>query len=141
MSITPFLAVSPSSRQDLVRRHFKARGYRVLNVPESATVLLSGGFSPADDPLIFQESILDLQLAVEKTFNRQAAAFASRGELVVVLLDRGLLDGAAYMERAEWLNMLDRKGLDEVTAHSIQDTATANCTLHIPLCTFKISLH
>ena len=54
-------------------------------------------------------------MVVEEKFSAQATAAAARGEHVIVLLDRGACDGAAYCEREDWLALLQRNGMDEVT--------------------------
>ena len=90
--------------------------------PETATLLLRAGVLSScegtrEEMLTFQEGIFQAQVALETAIVRQAEVRASRGNNVVVLMDRGLLDGAAYMARVDWLEMIARNGFTEVTKH------------------------
>ena len=89
------------------------RGFRVFTVPEMATMLFVNGASIADlvkhgDPAVmaFQRAVIDSQLAVEDAFGRVAAATGSPS---VLLCDRGVLDGAAYMRRDLWKDLMEAK--------------------------------
>jgi len=88
--------------------------FRVYTVPEAVTMLCTNGFSwgdlGSDDNVInFQRTILDLQLSLEDSFVRAAAA---TGAPAVLLCDRGAMDGAAYMPRPLWAEMLRRHARD-----------------------------
>jgi len=87
------------------------RGFRVFTVPEMATVLFVNGASVGDfgksgAVSAFQRAIIDSQLAVEDAFARVAA---STGSPSVLLCDRGVLDGSAYMSRDSWEELLRAK--------------------------------
>lgn len=74
---------------DLFRREM---GTRVVVVPESATLLFSGGFPRSDDPtaqVAAQTAIFHVQKNLEDV---QAARHQGR----ILLCDRGTVDGAAY---------------------------------------------
>ena len=74
---------------DLFRREI---GDRVVIVPESATMLFSGGFPRCAEPpgsLAAQHAIFHVQRNLE---NVQSALYPSR----ILLCDRGTVDGAAY---------------------------------------------
>lgn len=74
---------------DLFRREI---GERVVVVPETATMLFSGGFPRAEKP----EAIRHAQRAI---YHTQVALEAVQGERFpdrMLLCDRGTLDGAAY---------------------------------------------
>lgn len=74
---------------DLFRREI---GHRVVVVPESATLLFSGGFPRTSEPLArraAQSAIYHLQKNLEDV---QSARFPER----ILLCDRGTVDGAAY---------------------------------------------
>ncbi|WP_217909985.1 AAA family ATPase [Pseudenhygromyxa sp. WMMC2535] len=74
---------------DMLRREI---GDRVIIVPESATMLFSGGFPRSDEPgarLAAQRAIYHVQRNLE---DLQSARFPER----VLLCDRGTIDGAAY---------------------------------------------
>lgn len=74
---------------DLLRREL---GERVVVVPESATILFSGGFPRYDEPDALrsvQTAIFHVQRSVEDV---QSARYPDR----ILLCDRGTVDGAAY---------------------------------------------
>lgn len=74
---------------DLFRREL---GSRVVIVPETATMLFSGGFPRSDDPTAkrsAQTAIYQVQRNLE---NIHAALYPGR----VLLCDRGTIDGGAY---------------------------------------------
>ncbi len=74
---------------DLFRREL---GDRVVIVPEAATLLFSGGFPRANDPLgvrSAQAAIFHVQRNLEDV---QSALFPNR----ILLCDRGTIDGGAY---------------------------------------------
>jgi len=74
---------------DLFRREI---GDSVVVVPEAATLLFSGGFPRASEPLArksAQQAIYHVQTQLE---NVKAALYPDR----VLLCDRGTVDGAAY---------------------------------------------
>ena len=49
---------------------------------------MRGGIMPGADPLIFQQSAFNLQLHTEDIYLEAAEAAMSRGETVILLLDR-----------------------------------------------------
>lgn len=74
-----------------LQKHF---GEQVVVVPESAVVLLSGGFpAPAHEDLeqirAFQNAILSVQENLESIFSQKSDAS-------VMIMDRAKLDGAAF---------------------------------------------
>ncbi len=74
---------------DLLRREL---GEKVVVVPESATILFSGGFPRYDEPDALrsvQTAIFHVQRSVEDV---QSARFPDR----ILLCDRGTVDGGAY---------------------------------------------
>lgn len=79
---------------DLFRREI---GERVVVVPESATILFSGGFPRVTEPSALraaQTAIFHLQKNLEDV---QSALFPGR----ILLCDRGTVDGAAYWPDGE----------------------------------------
>ena len=82
---------------------------------------------PDSDPAVFQESAFSLQLHVEDVVLAAAEAALARGEKVVLVLDRGILDGQAFMEREDWLKMIQNFGFTEVTEHSRYTALNTEC--------------
>ncbi len=74
------------------------RGYKVICCLETATKLINGGMKPGDLPWpIFQKEILLDILAQEERFISIAKHYRDMGRKVVVLFDRGTMDGEAYV--------------------------------------------
>jgi len=89
------------------------RGRKVLVVPESATKLIMGGvtpWSPELEKTEFQEEILFDTLMQYERFLSAAIRYRNKGRKVVVLCDRGAMDGMAYVEEAAFLEMVQRLG-------------------------------
>jgi len=74
---------------DLFRREI---GARIVVVPESATMLFSGGFPRSDDALARRAGQLAIYHVQRNLEDAQAARFPDR----VLLCDRGTVDGAVY---------------------------------------------
>jgi nucleoside-triphosphatase THEP1 len=84
-------------------------GCKVLVVPEAATIMMKGGafivstgFTESQG-LMFQKILMKLQVALEDSFIEigKLAGAGSNGD-VVILIDRGLMDGQAYVSKAQW---------------------------------------
>ncbi len=89
-----------------LREKISALGYRVLVIPEAATKLIDGGIHPRDPRLgqpAFQRLIAVDIVHQEATFLTAARHFAALGEKVVVLVDRGGIEGVAYLNGDEAL--------------------------------------
>lgn len=88
-------------------------GYRVFIIPEVATTLIGGGAvikELQEDPKsweVFQETILRLQFDNEKRFLKLAKIH--KGDIVIIY-DRGVMDGMAYLDKASFVSMLKRTG-------------------------------
>jgi CYTH domain-containing protein/predicted ATPase len=85
---------------EYARRQLTDNGYRVLVIPESATKLINGGISPQDKKIgsfVFQSLLLADVVQQETIFFQAAAALAAAGERVIVLADRGAIEGEAYL--------------------------------------------
>jgi len=97
----------------LLRSKLTDRGYRVLVSPESATKLITVGIRPGPgglDGLEFQEEILRDTLEQEARVISAAKRYRNKGEKVVVLCDRGTMDGEAYIEPRIFRAMIERFG-------------------------------
>jgi hypothetical protein len=87
-------------------------GIRVLTVPEAATILFSNGFK-SSDPLHIQGAIMKLQISLEDLFEGIARDFEGRS---VLLCDRGLMDGKAYVDTKTWHKVLKSESMKETDA-------------------------
>ncbi|GMH85367.1 hypothetical protein TrVE_jg308 [Triparma verrucosa] len=91
-------------------------GFDVYTVPEASTLLLSNGAAPSNFSIDgwgdkFQVSLLKIQEGLEGAFHRLASATNRKS---VLLCDRGLMDGKAYMSSSSWNDMLVDLDLNEV---------------------------
>ncbi len=89
----------------------KDKGYKVLLSPESATKLIQGGVYPWEiKPAVFQKQILLDTLMQEERFMEAAVAYRNLGHKVVILCDRGAMDGEAYVEKGEFESLCAELG-------------------------------
>lgn len=103
-----------STALERVKSEFSKMGYEVLFVAETATELISGGVTPwtCASSEEFQRCVLQLQVEKERIFEK--AAKTMRAEKVLIVCDRGALDGKAYMTEAEFSSALELVGSNEV---------------------------
>ena len=113
-----------------LQAYLSERGFRVFIVPEAATILFLNGAAPSDFGLYpktgvaFQHFVLSSQIHLEDAFTKYAQATGCR---CVLLCDRGLMDGAAYVTEAEFNDVLAAQGLDVVRARDNR----YNAVLHL----------
>ena len=94
-----------------VKKHLTNKGFCVITVFETATEMITGGISPKNvGQIVFQKNLLRLQLTKESVFSQCAE---SLGKDVVILLDRGVFDGKAYLKDFEFSQILDELNLCE----------------------------
>jgi CYTH domain-containing protein/thymidylate kinase len=93
-------------------------GFLVFVIPETATLITNNGIDrrkmdKTKQVVMFEETILEMQLAFEETYrNAVARIFPERRK--VILLDRGIMDIKAFIPHEDFKAMLKRKGLREV---------------------------
>lgn len=97
-----------------IREHFEKLGWHVVIVSETATELLGAGLGPSHhySNVEFQRALLGLQIAKENEvyhFGR-----LSTHQKVLVVFDRGVLDGAAYCSPEDWAWAISEVGLKDV---------------------------
>lgn len=93
---------------------FRERGYETFTVPEAFTILASNGFSMDyfavhGMPNCVQNTVMDMQMALEDSFERVLRA---KGRPAILLCDRGLMDGSAYMSAEDWENFLQKRNIN-----------------------------
>lgn len=93
-----------------IRAHFTAKGDTVLVIPEAATELIGGGIAPwtCATPYDYQVIQLRLQLEKEKLFLQ--AAGQMKTDTVLILCDRAIPDGKAYMTEEDYQRMIYAEG-------------------------------
>ena len=77
------------------------RGYKALVIPETATELILNGILPNENMsgLDFQELIIEKQISKEKIYETAARIYGD--DRVVIICDRGICDGLAYVSKDE----------------------------------------
>lgn len=97
-----------------IQNAFVQMGYSVLFVPESATELITAGIAPwtCIDNNQFQINLLKLQIEKEKIF--EESALVMKSDKVLIVCDRGTIDGKAFMTDLEFYNALKLIGSNEV---------------------------
>lgn len=109
---------------DRVQRHLETHRVKVYHVPEAATILLRGGILVKNAPMAhmvnFQRGIVRVQLALEDALDSFARL---REEKAVLLCDRGVMDGAAYLPTSVWQKLLREEGLNETNLREKRYTA------------------
>ena len=98
--------------------YLRERGFRVFCVPEAATMLFIGGASPDDLARVeceraFQSFVIKNQIQLEDSFMNYAKACNKK---CVILCDRGLMDGSAYVTDDIWAGVLKGVNMDVVSA-------------------------
>ena len=94
-----------------VKKHLTNMGFSVITVSETATEMITGGISPSNvGQIVFQRNLLRMQLIKESVFLQCAE---SLGKDVVILFDRGVFDGKAYLNDFEFSQILDELNLCE----------------------------
>lgn len=94
--------------------HLGGRGWRVLVVPEVASLVIAGGvadigrLAAEDRPryLAVQERITRMQWSLRAHFLQLSADLGD--DKVVILHDRGIIDNGAYMDADEFAGVVDR---------------------------------
>lgn len=96
------------------RDYLISRGYNVVIVEEAATKVINSGIRPFGEgrvPVIdFQRCVLQLQLKLEQEAMEEAKKFDSN---VVILYDRGIIDGKSYLLEDEFSLLLAEVNLLE----------------------------
>jgi len=94
---------------------FESLGWKVFRVPETATVLMSGGISfgelNEEQVLDFQEHLVSTMMALEDTYFSMAEKCSQN---VLIIADRGVMDASAFMPKDAWDKMLNKLNLEEI---------------------------
>ena len=127
-----------SSALDRVGAWLAECGLQVFRVPEASTLLLGGGIRVVGQPLpamrTFQRGIVEVQLALERAFFGFAQA---SGRASVLLLDRGIPDGFAYLPESAWSELLSEL---ELVHHELRDTRY-DAVVHLMTAAFGAEAH
>jgi predicted ATPase/CYTH domain-containing protein len=91
----------------------RSLGDIVYIVPEAATILINAGFDPTSKT--FQSEIIKYQIMQENFFRQKAEQ--NTNQQVVLLHDRGIFDGRAYVSDKEFIEALSAEGLSLADMH------------------------
>ena len=107
-----------TSGMAILRRHFTQAGYKVLVVPEVATLLFNAGVelswcNTPEKRIARQNAILATMMHLEHV----AAALSQMADPspAIVLCDRGAMDGSAYCSEQQWADVLGGLGVTNET--------------------------
>ncbi|ESO95372.1 hypothetical protein LOTGIDRAFT_160504 [Lottia gigantea] len=94
---------------------FENLGWKVFRCPEAAMIYLSGGvkFSDLnkDQAHHFQENIIKTMIRIENTYHDLAKTL---NQDILLICDRGVMDGTAYVKREEWEKMKNDNGWNDI---------------------------
>jgi len=94
---------------------FESLGWKVFRVPETATVLMSGGIAFGDlneeQILDFQEHLVATMMALEDTYFSMAEKCSQN---VLIIADRGTMDASAFISREAWEKILTKLSLEDI---------------------------
>lgn len=91
-------------------------GYKVLTIQETATELILSGINPFikykedKNNISFQKAVFKEQLEKEKLYLKIAKKMPY--DKILILCDRGLLDGQAYISKKDYLEILKENKLE-----------------------------
>ena len=105
---------------DRIQTFLRERGFRCFIIPEAATLAWLSGCSVDDFSIPntdcarkFQEYVISAQITLEDEIYKYAV---STGQATVIICDRGLMDGSAYVSREVFAEILRYANLDLVQA-------------------------
>lgn len=88
-------------------------GYKVVVVPEAATMLIGSGIRPKpDDNREFQKRVFEAQIALEEIWTRHCEECDDKK--IILLFDRGIMDSKAYCSALLWSQLLKGDSVSEV---------------------------
>lgn len=110
-----------STAMTWIQDHFTKLGYKVLFVAETATELITGGVAPwtCKSNFHFQLCLAELQIKKEQMYMQ--AAYEMPDEKILIVCDRGIPDGKAYLNSADYKRMMELLKTDEVTMRDKYD--------------------
>jgi len=90
-----------------IKSFFENIGWKVLCVPETATILLGSGVYFYDlnneAKMLFQENLLKTLLQIEDSINETAKHYHSeKNQNCLIIYDRGAMDPVAYLSGNDW---------------------------------------
>ena len=96
----------------------RENGFKVFIIPEAASMIFTSGGDlnlenyTDSDKIKFQFFLLMLQMSLEDIYAGLATTDGDSGN-IILLCDRGTMDGSAYMSKAHWNTLLSDFDLNE----------------------------
>jgi len=112
ISITGGPGSGKSTCKPRIMEEFENRGFSVLFTPEVATELFLSGVRIGEngiDNITFQKHVLEMQIEKERRYKKILAAIKNPKKLL--LTDRGIMDGDAYLPPGVFKAMYEDMGL------------------------------
>lgn len=105
-----------------IQTEFRKKGWTTLFIGESATEFILSGAAPwtLNSVIDFQAYLLKHQLNKEKIYE-ELAQHMFNAKKVLIVCDRGALDTKAYLNEAEFKQVLKRLNTNEVTLRDSYD--------------------
>lgn len=107
-----------------INKHFSSLGYNVIIAPEVATSFIQSGIRPFGDNALpsidFQRLVIQHQLHNERICEKAAEVLGK--DKSIIICDRGVLDGIAYVNEQEWKSILEKEGIhprDLLTSYDV----------------------
>ena len=100
-----------------IATELERRGFKVLMVPEAATMMMKGGCFIQTEKMTFEQAVkfqiqvMRMQIHLEDVFTQIGV---HSGVPCVAVMDRGVMDGAAFCDRELWRAILDETGWNHV---------------------------
>ncbi|MCM1285756.1 MAG: AAA family ATPase [Acetobacter sp.] len=104
-----------------IKKEFESIGYSVVFVHELAAELINSGLSPVTykSRFNFQANLFKMQIEKEKIF--QKASEALPNEKILIICDRGVLDGKAYLTEEEFSTVINEVNSNEIELRDSYD--------------------
>ena len=109
-----------------ISNYFSKRGYTVLFVPETATELISNGVAPWTCGTNYDYQLLQIKLQKIKETIFETAARTMKGEKILIVCDRGVLDNKAYMKDVEF-----KRALKEYQTSETKERDSYDAVFHL----------
>ncbi len=92
----------------ILTEYFESRGWKVIRIPEAATLLFEAGLRPGDsdsEQIAFQEMVVRTQMFLQDEARRMAR---TQSKPVLIICDRGHPEGKAFVPPHVWQAAVDQ---------------------------------
>ena len=102
-----------TSAMEYINKYFGERGYTVIFVPETASELILGGIAPWTCKTVLEYQLCQTKLQISKEKIFMEGVRSHKGDKILMVCDRGLMDNRAYMSEEEFQDLLKIMGMTE----------------------------